>query len=49
MQLAPDLTIDETQQAPESAPLPLAVCWAIWIGAALALWLVFLRAAAFLF
>lgn len=28
-------------------PLPLPVCWAVWIGLTAALWLIILRAIAF--
>lgn len=44
-----DLTFDEIDRAPVPARMPLAVCWVIWIGAASALWILFLRAAVFLF
>jgi hypothetical protein len=47
--LAPEFTLADFDPAPATGPLPLVVCWAIWIAASAGLWLIALRTAAWLF
>jgi len=44
---SPDLAMPDIDGAPASRPLPLAVCWMIWIAASLGLWGLALRVVSF--
>lgn len=47
--ISSDLSLADFNPPPASGPLPLAVCWLIWIVASAGLWFIALRAVAWLF
>ncbi|MFN0025402.1 MAG: hypothetical protein ACKVS5_16040 [Parvularculaceae bacterium] len=47
--LSPDLPLTDAGTPPSGEALPLLVCWAIWLTASAALWLLALRAAVAVF
>ena len=44
-----NMSFAEIEAPSASRPLPLIVCWMIWIAASAGLWLAFFRTAAWLF
>lgn len=49
VRISPNIAVPGFEAAPRAQPLPLAACWVIWFAASAGLWLIALRAAAFIF